>query len=381
MSSSEDRKSILSFLYGILKTMQQKKGSDLFLIAGFPPAYKIDGEVQKFSEDSLTPKNTYDIAAVLMNDKVRAEFEKEKEVNFAVTPGDFGRFRTNVFLQQGSIGLVLRVINTIVPSVEELGVPDIAKEIIMSKRGLVLVSGATGSGKSNTLAAMVKYRSEEASNHIIIVEDPIEFIHVNNKSVISHREVGIDTNSWESALKNAMRQAPDVIMIGEIRDRETMETALSFSETGHLFLSTVHANNANQTIDRILNFFPEEKRSQVLIDLSLNIRAIISQRLIRTLSGKGRALAVEILLNSPLVSDLIFKGELLGIKEAMKKSQSIGMQTFDQSLFHLFENDLISYEDALRNADSINDLRLNIKLNSKRALEEVKKQTKLIGII
>jgi twitching motility protein PilU len=290
-----------------------------------------------------------------MNDRQAAEFEATKECNFAVNPAGIGRFRVNTFVQQGNIGIVLRVITTTIPKIEDLGLPPVLKDIIMTKRGLVIVVGATGSGKSTTLAAMIGFRNENSYGHIVTIEDPIEYTHPHKGCLITQREVGVDTQSWENALKNTLRQAPDVILIGEIRERETMEHAVAFAETGHLCLGTLHANSSNQALDRIINFFPEERRAQLLMDLSLNLR------------GKGRCPAVEIMLNSPLISDLIFKGEVHEIKEIMKKSRELGMQTFDQALFDLYQDGKISYEDALRNADSVNDLRLTIKLQSREA--------------
>jgi twitching motility protein PilU len=307
------------------------------------------------------------LARAIMSDKQSAEFERSKECNFAIAPAGIGRFRCNAFVQQGKVGLVMRVIPTTLPTVDKLGVPQVLKEIAMSKRGLCILVGATGSGKSTTLAAMVDWRNENSYGHIITIEDPVEFVHPHKNCVVTQREVGLDTDSWEAALKNTLRQAPDVILMGEIRDRETMENAVAFSETGHLCLATLHANSANQALDRIINFFPEERRPQLLMDLSLNLRAMVSQRLIPRQDGKGRSAAVEIMLNTPLISDLIFRGEVSEIKEIMKKSRNLGMQTFDQALFDAYEGNVITYEDALRNADSLNDLRLQIKLNSQRA--------------
>ncbi|MFN8762108.1 MAG: PilT/PilU family type 4a pilus ATPase, partial [Burkholderiales bacterium] len=344
-----------------------KNGSDLFLTSDFPPAFKIDGRMQPVSNQALTPQHTIELARAIMNDKQASQFEASKECNFAIAPTGIGRFRVNAFIQQGKVGLVLRTINTRIPIIEELQLPSVLKDVAMSKRGLVIMVGATGSGKSSSLAAMVGWRNENSHGHIITIEDPIEYVHEHRNCIITQREVGIDTESWEVALKNTLRQAPDVIQIGEIRDRETMELAIEFAETGHLCMATLHSNSANQALDRIVNFFPEERRQQLLIDLSLNLRAIISQRLIALKTTRGRVPAVEILLNSPLISDLIFKGAVSEIKEVMKRSREIGMQTFDQALFDLYEEGLISYEDALRNADSVNDLRLNIKLNSKTA--------------
>ena len=302
-----------------------------------------------------------------MNDKQAAEFERTKECNFAISPPGIGRFRVNAFVQQGKVGMVLRVIPQILPTIDGLGVPQVLKEVVMSKRGLTILVGATGSGKSTTLAAMIDWRNEQSHGHIITIEDPVEFVHPHKNCVVTQREVGLDTDSWEAALKNTLRQAPDVILMGEIRDRETMEHAIAFAETGHLCMATLHANSANQALDRVINFFPEERRAQLLMDLSLNLKAFISQRLVPKQDGKGRGAAVEIMLNTPLISDLIFKGEVSEIKEIMKKSRNLGMQTFDQALFDLYENNVITYEDALRNADSVNDLRLQIKLNSQRA--------------
>jgi twitching motility protein PilU len=302
-----------------------------------------------------------------MNDKQAAEFERTKECNFAISPGGIGRFRVNAFVQQGHVGLVLRVIPQVLPTIDGMGLPHVLKEVVLTKRGLVILVGGTGSGKSTTLAAMVDHRNENTFGHIITLEDPVEFVHPHKNCIVTQREIGIDTDGWEMALKNALRQAPDVILMGEIRDRETMEHAVQFAETGHLCMATLHANSANQALDRIINFFPEERRAQLLMDLSLNLRGLVSQRLLAREEGKGRVAAVEILLNTPLISDLIFKGEVGEIKEIMKKSRELGMQTFDQALFDLYECNAVSYEDVLRNADSVNDLRLQIKLNSQRA--------------
>jgi twitching motility protein PilU len=362
-----EREQATKFMYDLLRLMLTKKGSDLFITVGFPPAIKIDGRMTPVSNQPLTAAHTVDLARSIMNDRQAADFEANKECNFAINPAGIGRFRVNAFVQQGNVGIVLRVITTTIPKIEELGLPSVLKDVIMTKRGLVIMVGATGSGKSTTLAAMVGFRNENSQGHIITIEDPIEFTHPHKGCLITQREVGVDTVSWESALKNTLRQAPDVILIGEIRDRETMEHAIAFAETGHLCLATLHANSANQALDRVINFFPEERRPQLLMDLSLNLRGMISQRLIPLKEGKGRCAAVEIMLNSPLISDLIFKGEVHEIKEIMKKSRELGMQTFDQALFDLFELGRISYEDALRNADSVNDLRLTIKLHSKEA--------------
>ena len=361
-----ERDQATKFINDLLRLMVSRNGSDLFITADFPPAIKVDGKVTKVSPQPLNAAHTMALARSIMSDKQIADFERSKEGNFAIAPPNIGRFRVNVFIQQGKVGLVLRVIPATLPTIDGLGVPQILKEIVQSKRGLCIMVGATGSGKSTTLAAMVDWRNENSWGHIITVEDPIEFVHAHKNCVVTQREVGLDTDSWEAALKNTLRQAPDVILMGELRDRETMEHAVAFAETGHLCLATLHANSANQALDRIINFFPEERRSQLLMDLSLNLKALVSQRLIPKQDGKGREAAVEIMINSPLISDLIFKGEVSEIKEIMKKSRNTGMQTFDQALFDLYEGNAITYEDALRNADSLNDLRLQIKLNSQR---------------
>ncbi len=362
-----ERDQATKFVNDLLKLMVSRNGSDLFITADFPPAIKVDGKITKVSPQPLSPGHTLALARSVMNDKQIAEFERTKECNFAIAPPGVGRFRVNAFVQQGKIGMVMRVIPLSLPSIDSLGVPQILKEVSSAKRGLCILVGATGSGKSTTLAAMVDWRNETTFGHIITIEDPIEFVHQHKNCVVTQREVGLDTDSWGAALKNTLRQAPDVILMGEIRDRETMEHAVVFSETGHLCLATLHANSANQALDRIINFFPEERRAQLLMDLSLNLKALVSQRLIPKQDGRGRTAVVEIMLNSPLVSDMIFKGEVTEIKEVMKKSRNLGMQTFDQALFDAFEANLITYEDALRNADSLNDLRLQIKLNSVRS--------------
>ena len=377
-----ERDQATKFMFDLLRLMVTKGGSDLFITAGFPPAIKIDGHMTPVSSQPLTSGHTGDLARAIMNDKQGAGFELTREANFAITPGDLGRFRVSAFMQMGCVGMVLRVITTAIPKFEELSLPDTLKDVVMTKRGLVIMVGATGSGKSTTLAAMVGYRNENSYGHIITVEDPVEFVHPHRNCVITQREVGVDTDSFEAALKNSLRQAPDVIQIGEIRDRETMEHAIAFAETGHLCLATLHANSANQALDRIINFFPEERRQQLLMDLSLNLKGLVSQRLIPKKESKGRVVAIEILLNSPLISDLIFKGEVHEIKEIMKKSRELGMQTFDQALFDLYEADKITYEDALRNADSVNDLRLNIKLNSKHAKNrDFSSGTEALGLV
>jgi twitching motility protein PilU len=361
-----ERDQATKFINDLLRLMVSRNGSDLFITADFPPAIKVDGKITKVSPQPLNSAHTLALARSIMNDKQVAEFERTKEGNFAISPPGVGRFRVNVFIQQGKVGLVLRVIPAILPTIDGLGVPQVLKEIVQSKRGLCIMVGATGSGKSTTLAAMVDWRNENSYGHIITIEDPVEFVHAHKNCVMTQREVGLDTDSWEAALKNTLRQAPDVILMGEIRDRETMEHAVAFSETGHLCLATLHANSANQALDRIINFFPEERRSQLLMDLSLNLKALVSQRLIPKQDGKGRVAAVEVMINSPLISDLIFKGEVTEVKEIMKKSRNLGMQTFDQALYDMYEAQAITYEDALRNADSLNDLRLQIKLNSQR---------------
>ncbi|WP_367847956.1 PilT/PilU family type 4a pilus ATPase [Rhodoferax sp. WC2427] len=362
-----ERDQASKFINDLLKLMVSRNGSDLFITSEFPPGIKVDGKVTKVSPQPLNAAHTLALARSVMNDKQAAEFERTKECNFAISPAGIGRFRVNAFVQQGKVGMVLRVIPVSIPSIDGLAMPQILKDVAMTKRGLCILVGGTGCGKSTTLAAMVDWRNENSYGHIITIEDPVEFVHAHKNCVVTQREVGLDTDSWDSALKNSLRQAPDVILMGEIRDRTTMEHAIAFAETGHLCLATLHANNANQALDRILNFFPEDRRAQLLMDLSLNLRGVVSQRLIPRQDGKGRAAAVEILLNTPLISDLIFKGEVTEIKEIMKKSRNLGMQTFDQALFDAYESQLISYEDALRHADSLNDLRLQIKLNSQRA--------------
>ena len=359
-----ERDQATELVHNLLRGMLSRKASDLFITSGFPPAFKVDGKLTPVSSQVLTPQHTQELARSLMNDRQASEFEASHECNFAINPASIGRFRVNVFMQQQRVGMVLRTITTKIPELEELGMPSILRDIVMTKRGLVILVGATGSGKSTTLAAMLGHRNENSFGHIITIEDPVEYVHEHKNCIITHREVGVDTESWSAALKNTLRQAPDVILIGEIRDRETMEYAVAFAETGHLCMATLHANSANQALDRIINFFPEERREQLLMDLSLNTKALISQRLIPNRDGVGRVPATEILLNSPLISDLIFKGEVHSIKTVMGKSRELGMQTFDQSLFDLYEAGKIAYEEALKNADSVNDLRLRIKLES-----------------
>lgn len=365
-----DRDKAIRYMHDLLRMMVQKDGSDLFITAGAVPSMKVDGKMSPLSNQALSPQHTQVLVRSIMNDKQQAEFEATQECNFAISLPGVSRFRVNAFTQRGSVGVVLRVIRSDIPEFADLDLPPILQDVSMTSRGLVIFVGATGSGKSTSLAAMVGYRNENSKGHIITIEDPIEFIHNHKNCIVTQREVGVDTDSYEIALKNTLRQAPDVILIGEIRDRETMEYAIAFAETGHLCLSTLHANSTNQALDRIINFFPEERRAQLLMDLSLNLKGIISQRLIPKADGEGRVPAVEVMLNTPLMSDLIFKGNVHEIKELIAKSNELGMQTFDQALFSLYESGRITYEDALRNADSLNDLRLRIKLESKDSKKE-----------
>jgi twitching motility protein PilU len=361
-----ERDQAIKFIHELLRKMVEVNGSDLFLTAGFPPAIKVDGRVKPLGDQPLTPQQSASLVRSIMNDRQSKEYDATKECNFAIAPPRIGRFRVSAFIQQGHSGAVMRTINTTIPTFEELELPPILKDVAMTKRGLVLIVGGTGSGKSTTLAAMLGYRNENSKGHIITIEDPVEYVHTHKSCVVTQREIGMDTDSWGVALKNTLRQAPDVILIGEIRDRDTMEYGIQFAETGHLCLATLHANSANQALDRVINFFPEEKRDQLLMDMSLNVKGIIAQRLLPRAGGVGRIAAMEVLLASPLISDLIFKGEVHQLKEVMAKSNRLGMKTFDQALFDLFEDGKISYEDALRNADSRNELRLRIKLESKR---------------
>jgi len=365
-----ERDAAIKLIQQLLSLMKERNGSDLFITAGFPPAIKADGAITPVMDKALTPENSAMLMRALMSDKQVKDFEATNECNFAIAPPTIGRFRVNAFVQQGRVGGVLRTIETNIPDFDKLGLPPVLKDVVMTKRGLVLMVGGTGSGKSTSLAAMIGYRNKASKGHIITIEDPIEYVHPHIGCLITQREVGTDTQSWDAALKNTLRQAPDVILIGEIRARETMEYAVNFAETGHLVLATLHANSANQAMDRIINFFPEEKREQLLMDLSLNLKSIISQRLVRK-EGGGRCAAIEIMLNSPLIADLIFKGEVHELKSVMARSNEQGMVTFDQALFKLFEEGLINYDEALRNADSQNELRLKIKLESKRARQSL----------
>jgi twitching motility protein PilU len=364
MSLSEEQAK--SYMVKLLGAMTRAGGSDLFVSKDFPPSMKIQGKMQPLATQKLTAEVTRELAHALMSERQRAEFARELECNFSLAIPDLARYRVNVFVQQLNVGMVIRTIPNDMPSFEQLGLPETFKEIVMTKRGMVLVVGATGSGKSTSLAAMIDHRNRSSPGHIITIEDPVEFIHQSQMSLVTHRDVGLDTHSWHHALKNTLRQAPDVILIGEIRDAETMEHAIVFAETGHLCMSTLHSNSANQTLDRIINFFPDERRKQLLMDLASNLKSIISQRLVRKEDGSGRTAAIEILLNTPIVSDKLLKGEFHDLKEIMGKSREQGMRTFDISLFELYENGVIAYDEAIRNADSANELRLNIKLNSKR---------------
>ncbi|MEO7496113.1 MAG: PilT/PilU family type 4a pilus ATPase, partial [Massilia sp.] len=355
-----------AYIHKLLTVMHHQGGSDLFVSADFPPSMKHQGSMKPLSQQKLSGEVTRALALSLMNDKQRGEFEREMECNFAISLPNVCRFRVNVFVQQQCVAMVVRTIASEIPNFQKLDLPEVLKEVIMTKRGLVLVVGGTGSGKSTTLAAMIDYRNANSAGHIITVEDPVEYVHKNKGCLITHREVGVDTLSWHNALKNTLRQAPDVILIGEIRDTETMEHAIAFAETGHLCLGTLHANNSNQTMDRIINFFPEERRNQLLMDLSANLRAIVSQRLVRTVDGKGRVAAIEILINTPSIAERIFRGEFNDLKSVMNKSRELGMRTFDWALFELYNSGHIAYEEAIRNADSANELRLNIKLKSNR---------------
>lgn len=376
-----EREQAVRLTQNLLRKMVEREGSDLFITAAFPPAIKVDGTIHKATDTPLSADQAAIMVRSIMNDRQIKEFDATKEANFAIAPQGIGRFRVSAFIQQGMVGAVLRTITTEIPTLEELGLPPILKDIVMNKRGLCIVVGGTGSGKSTTLAAMIGHRNENSRGHIVSIEDPIEYVHPHKGCVITQREVGVDTESWHAALKNTLRQAPDVILIGEIRDKETMEYGIQFAETGHLCLATLHANSANQALDRIINFFSDERRQQLLMDLSLNTKAFVSQRLIPREGGIGRVAAMEILLNTPLIQDLIFKGEVGKIKEIMAKSTRLGMQTFDQSLFILYDEGTITYEEAMRNADSKNELRLRIKLESKRDSSAADQQSETLRIM
>ena len=355
----------------LLRLMVEKGGSDLFITAGVPPSIKVNGKILPVSKTPMSPETTRETVHGIMNEQQRREFTENHECNFALSARGIGRFRVSAFYQRNLAGMVLRRIETTIPTIDELNLPAVLKDLAMTKRGLVLFVGATGTGKSTSLAAMVGYRNRNSSGHIISIEDPIEFIHQHQSCIVTQREVGIDTDSFEVALKNTLRQAPDVILIGEIRTRETMDYAVAFAETGHLCLATLHANNANQALDRIINFFPADRQNQVWMDLSLNLKAIVAQQLIPTPDGKGRRAVIEVLINTPLAADLIRKGEVHELKGLMKRSTEQGMQTFDQALYNLYVQGEITYEDALLHADSSNDLRLMIKLGSETDSEHL----------
>ncbi len=350
-----------------LKILSSEGGSDLYLSTGAPPCAKFEGQLKPIDKPVMRPGEIKEIAYEIMDPTQRAEFEQELEMNLALSISGFGRFRVNIFVQRNEVGIVARNIVADIPHWQDLRLPPILTEVMMRKRGLVLFVGATGSGKSTSLAALIDYRNSNSSGHIVTIEDPVEYVHSHKKSIVNQREVGVDTRSWHNALKNTLRQAPDVILIGEIRDRETMEHAIAFAETGHLCISTLHANNANQALDRIINFFPEDRRPQLLLDLSLNIQTIVSQRLVPTVDGK-RVAAIEVLLGTPMVADLILRGEIDGVKEIMGKSEDIGMKTFDTALFELYREGLITEEEAVRNADSANNVRLQIKFSKEEGL-------------
>ncbi|HFB7190983.1 TPA: PilT/PilU family type 4a pilus ATPase [Neisseria gonorrhoeae] len=354
-------------LFAWLRHMNKNKGSDLFVTTHFPPAMKLDGKITRITDEPLTAEKCMEIAFSIMSAKQAEEFSSTNECNFAISLPDTSRFRVNAMIQRGATALVFRAITSKIPKFESLNLPPALKDVALKKRGLVIFVGGTGSGKSTSLASLIDYRNENSFGHIITIEDPIEFVHEHKNCIITQREVGVDTENWMAALKNTLRQAPDVILIGEIRDRETMDYAIAFAETGHLCMATLHANSTNQALDRIINFFPEERREQLLTDLSLNLQAFISQRLVPRDGGKGRVAAVEVLLNSPLISELIHNGNIHEIKEVMKKSTTLGMQTFDQQLYQLYEKGEISLQDALKNADSAHDLRLAVQLRSRRA--------------
>ena len=365
----------------LLALLSHKKGSDLFLTVGYPPAIKLDGKIVNLSKEPMTKPEVMSLVLSSMSSLQRDEYENTKECQYAISDPQSGRYRASAFFQRDSPGLILRRIETKIPTVEELSLPSIINELAMTKRGLILFVGATGTGKSTSLAAMIQYRNKNSSGHIITIEDPLEYIHEHHGCIVTQREVGIDTESYDVALKNTLRQAPDVILIGEVRHKETMEQAIAFAETGHLCLTTLHANNANQALDRIIHFFPEAMHSQLFMDLSLNLKAIIAQQLIRRADGKGRYPAIEILINTPLVSDLIRKGQVHELKKLMKQSRELGMQTFDQALFELYTSGKISYEDALNSADSMNEVRLMIKLSGEGSIEKFNNESSGISLI
>lgn len=358
-----ERNEAMPFMIKLLKHMLQTGGSDLFITAGFPPAMKAKGKMTPITKQPLSAEDSKALTQCVMNDKQLKAFEETQECNFAISPAGLGRFRCNAFIQQGCQGLVMRVITAEIPNFDKMGLPPILKDIIMAKNGLIIMVGGTGSGKSTTMAALIDHRNANSYGHIITLEDPIEYVHPHKNCVIMQREIGVDSKSWENALHSTLRQAPDVILLGEIRDAEIMGFGMEFAQTGHLAMATLHANNANQAIDRVLSFFTTETQQKLMGDLSINLRAIVSQRLVKTVDG-GRCAAIEILINSPLISEMIAKNDQIGIKPIMAKSRELGMQTFDQALYDLYKAGKISFEEAMANADSANELRLRIKLAS-----------------
>ncbi len=365
-----DKESAISYVHQLLHSTLDNKASDLFITAHAAPSIKTDGQMKPLSDQKLNSEQTGYIVRSIMNDKQLKEFEEHMECNFAISLPGKARFRVNTFTQRGTPGMVLRHIPDYIPSIKELVLPPVLNDIALTKRGLVIMVGATGSGKSTSLASMVDFRNKNTYGHIVTIEDPIEFTHEHHKCLVTQREVGVDTASYEIAMKNTLRQAPDVILLGEVRDQETMEYAIAYAETGHLCLTTLHANSANQALDRIINFFPEERRDQLLMDLSLNLKAVVSQRLIRKVNGNGRLPAVEVMLNTPMMADLIYNGDISGMKELISKSNNLGMCTFDQALFRMIDAKMITVKEGLRNADSVNDLRLQLKLKSKHATKD-----------